>query len=472
MGEYFDLVVVGTSFASSFFLHEYLKAAKPSAKILVLERGKVRAWKQTLLEKSHAEQTLEDVAIAEHPHKRWISHLTFGGNSNCWWGSTPRFHPSDFSTKTRYGVGEDWPFSYEVLDPYYVEAEALMSVAGPNQEPCIPRSVPLPQPPHKMTDPEKIMQGAYPEHFFSAPSARPRLPTENRPACCASARCGHCPIDAKFRVQNEMMGIYQDPRVQVRCNAEVTHLDCTAGRARRVMYRLGGKQMNARADLFALGANAFFNAAILQRSGVEHEWLGRGLGEQASYVAKVLLDGVNCFQGSTSLTAHGYMLYDGPHRSERAGCLLEFNNVPKLRPEPGRWREIVEVKMIFEDIPLAENRVTLAKDGRAKSIYSGCSEYTKRSLSMRHELLEKALAPLPVEKILLEEDEIITEAHIQGTCRMGKDAEHGVVDENLRLHSHRNVFALGAGSFPTCPSANPTLTLSALSLKAARSLWN
>ena len=40
LGSY-DTIIVGTSFASSFFLHRYLRSAKPSERILVLERGRL-----------------------------------------------------------------------------------------------------------------------------------------------------------------------------------------------------------------------------------------------------------------------------------------------------------------------------------------------------------------------------------------------------------------------------------------------
>ena len=42
-----------------------------------------------------------------------------GGGTVLYSGHFPRFHPSDFLSKTLDGVGEDWPITYEVLDPYY-----------------------------------------------------------------------------------------------------------------------------------------------------------------------------------------------------------------------------------------------------------------------------------------------------------------------------------------------------------------
>ena len=45
-------------------------------------------------------------------------------------GYCPRFHPSDFEVRTRDGVGEDWPISYEDLKPHYERLELELPVAG------------------------------------------------------------------------------------------------------------------------------------------------------------------------------------------------------------------------------------------------------------------------------------------------------------------------------------------------------
>ena len=56
--------------------------------------------------------------------------------------------------------------------------------------------------------------------------------------------------------------------------------------------------------------------------------------------------------------------------------------------------------------------------------------------------------------------------HIIGTARMGRDPKSSVVDGNLRSHDHPNLFVLGSAVFPTSATANPTLTIAALSLRA------
>jgi choline dehydrogenase-like flavoprotein len=49
---------------------------------------------------------------------------------------------------------------------------------------------------------------------------------------------------------------------------------------------------------------------------------------------------------------------------------------------------------------------------------------------------------------------------------MGADPRTSVVDANLRSHDHPNLFLLGSGVFPSTGTANPTLTIAALALRA------
>jgi choline dehydrogenase-like flavoprotein len=57
--------------------------------------------------------------------------------------------------------------------------------------------------------------------------------------------------------------------------------------------------------------------------------------------------------------------------------------------------------------------------------------------------------------------------HHMGTTRMHRDARHGVVDENCRVHAAHNLFVAGSSVFPTSGMANPTLTILALALRLA-----
>ena len=95
------------------------------------------------------------------------------------------------------------------------------------------------------------------------------------------------------------------------------------------------------------------------------------------------------------------------------------------------------------------------------------SEYALASFRKLPQLVEELLTDLPVEKVTIEPELAQDDIHIQGTVMMGHDPSDSVVDDKMRCHSVPNLFVVGSSSFPTCPPANPTLTLSALALRAA-----
>lgn len=470
MPQQYDLILVGTGFASSFFLTRYLESAPANASILVLERGRVdvHPWQVENLRNSSFEGEAHRGSGA---HKEWIYVIGFGGGSNRWWACTPRMLPNDFRTKSLYGVGRDWPLDYEELAPFYDRVEDVMQVSGPSERTPFPRNGPYPQPPHRATRPEEVLAAAYPDSFFHQPTARTRRATKGRPRCCASGTCSICPINAKFSVQNELAHIYEDERITIEYGACVTGVGTKAGLVDAVRWEREGAEHESQGELVVLGANALFNSHILLRSGFEHAQLGKRLCEQVGRNVAVYLDGLDNFQGSTSVTGHGYMLYDGEHRKSRAGCLIESFNIPTLRAERDRWRQTLRLKFIYEDVPQESNQVSLdAEDpGIARTNYGGYSDYTQRGLDALEADLPDLLAPLPVESIEIRGLNK-TEAHIIGTTVMGDDPQTSVLDRHQVHHEFRNLVVLGSGCFPTCPPANPTLTLSALALHAAENL--
>ena len=60
-------------------------------------------------------------------------------------------HPAAMKMKTRFGVAADWPLDYGELEPYYVEAEELIGVAGPATQGARWRSRGFPLPPHPLS---------------------------------------------------------------------------------------------------------------------------------------------------------------------------------------------------------------------------------------------------------------------------------------------------------------------------------
>jgi hypothetical protein len=207
---------------------------------------------------------------------------------------------------------------------------------------------------------------------------------------------------------------------------------------------------------------------ILLNSGDTNKSTGHYLAEQIGYYALVNLDGLENKGGSSIITANGFMLHDGAHRSDHAACIIENHNDYFVRYEHGKWRNIAKFKFVFEDVPQYENCVRRSENRRAPSVhYSSHSDYVNKGLAHLHEEIGKILSPLPVEDIYLDDRPQASESHILGTTRMSDNPESGVVDKHLLHHNYRNLFVLGGSTFPSISPSNPTLTLSALSLWAA-----
>jgi choline dehydrogenase-like flavoprotein len=471
----YDLVVVGSSFASSFFLKKYLQHARPTSRILVLERGEyiphtdrimkaksLRYGDVSFISGGDARKAYTNI----NSTKPWIFDPSFGGSSNCWTGCTPRFMPNDFQMSSIYGQGVDWPIGYNDLEPFYCEAEDIMAISGPEKTPY-PMSKKYPQRPHALSTVDKLMQERYGDQYISQPTAR-SSEQGKRNMCCSSSICHLCPTGAKFTVENGMMSVFDDPRVEMCFGSQALRLETMSSHVRKVVFAVEDRVLKVSAEVVALGANAIFNSHILLNSGDSNPNTGHYLSEQVGYYALVHLEGLENVGGSSIITANGFMLHDGAHRSDRAACIIESHNDFFIRHEPGKWRNVAKFKFVFEDIPQYDNYVKTSFDRKLPEVhYTSHSDYVNEGHRHLQGEIEKLLGVLPVEKIYLDENPQASESHILGTTRMSKEPVDGVVDKHLIHHQYRNLFVLGGSTFPTISPCNPTLTLSALSLWAA-----
>jgi len=482
LNERFDIIIVGTGFAGAFFLMRYLERAPASARVLVLERGRQDSKVWQLRNRLTSSIPQEEVFFNRTPGHLWLTSPGFGGNSKCWWAGAMRMMPNDFRLRSQYGVGDDWPVSYDDLEEHYSAAEEVMLVSGPDDLP-MRRSRPYPLPPHRLSSPDELLKARYPDGWFHAATARASAPTGQRGMCTAHGVCDLCPNDAKFTVQNGLAHIYQDPRVTLRLESTAQGVDVSASTATGVHYTRSSRAERAHADLVVLAASALFNPHILLRSGITHRLLGRRLHEQLAVDVCVDLKDVGAYDGSTVITGNGYLFYDGPHRRDHAACMVETWNSPfanqpaALRAERGRWNHRQYFRFIFEDLPREDNAVTVSPLNAqlAETTFNGFSDYAVRAAGRLNQMVDELAGTLPIERIVRTE-QVIALGHIQGTTVMGRDPEQSVVDRNLVHHRVRNLLVLGAGAFPTGTPILPTLTVSALSLWAAdqqfaRGVW-
>jgi choline dehydrogenase-like flavoprotein len=134
-----------------------------------------------------------------------------------------------------------------------------------------------------------------------------------------------------------------------------------------------------------------------------------------------------------------------------------------------------------EQAPNPDSRVTLGSERdalgmpRAKLDWR-LTELDKRSMRTYYKLLGQEIGRSGVGRVqlrdwLLSDDDVTWPSflsggwHHMGTTRMHADPKQGVVDSDCRVHGLGNLYVAGASVYPTGGSANPTLTLVALSLR-------
>jgi len=132
-----------------------------------------------------------------------------------------------------------------------------------------------------------------------------------------------------------------------------------------------------------------------------------------------------------------------------------------------------------EQVPNPDSRVSLSSQRDALGLPQikldwRLTEQDRRSLVTHMHSLALEFGALGMGRMVLYvEDDGIWPAHVDGgshhmgTTRMHDDPRQGVVDRNSKVHGIDNLYIAGSSVFPTSGSANPTLTIVALTLRLA-----
>ena len=133
-------------------------------------------------------------------------------------------------------------------------------------------------------------------------------------------------------------------------------------------------------------------------------------------------------------------------------------------------RHAVDFWLSTEDLPLPENRVTLAEDGNIQISYTASNEEPKERLY--HELKEMLNDLgmhhghlLPHHAYLKNEIPVAGCAHQAGTVRFGNDPSSSVLDANCKAHELDNLYVVDTSFFPSIGAVNPALTAMANALR-------
>jgi glucose dehydrogenase len=230
-----------------------------------------------------------------------------GGTTWAWRGNCPRLVPTDFTLKTSYEVGDDWPITYDQLLPYFAEAENELGVAGESSEwdeaaqGKRGKDYPLPKVPQALGDQllmEKLAEAGKGKpvtvrgqaiRVIATPQARITRKDgwHGRNQCQGSASCiPICPTGAKYdagvhvRLASKL-GVEFHPRsVVTKVNTNVD------GQVGGVIFRTWAepqKDQTANARYVVLACNAIENARL---------WLNSRLDNSRDLVGRRLMDHV------------------------------------------------------------------------------------------------------------------------------------------------------------------------------------
>jgi choline dehydrogenase-like flavoprotein len=431
-----------------------------------------------------------------------------GGSTWHWAGTCWRMTPEDLALKSRFGVGRDWPFGYDVLEPYYTRAEYAMGVCGPSdpalQWPGI-RSKPYPMGPLPLSPGEqRFTEAAARAGYANLPAAQARnsgVSYHDRPACCGNNSCiPVCPIGAKYDAASSLTRI-EGKGGKIIENAVVHRVVTGPNDLVEAVHYLDPSRQSHRVtgSLFVVACNAIESPKILLMSkndrnprGVANssDQVGRNMMDQPKLVADLELaepawTGVGPIQGSSIIETS-----QGTFRDKHAGAQFRFNNMARSRVaaiaalEAGfvgkaldleiRRRAACTAQVLIEHETLANpvNRLTLSAKrdwlGLPKpNVYYDVGDYTRLSAASYTKPIARQLADAMGATKLTVSTEFTQSTHMMGSMIMGRDPSNSVVDPDCRAHDHTNLFLPGGGAMPSGASGNSTLTMAALALKAA-----
>jgi choline dehydrogenase-like flavoprotein len=130
----------------------------------------------------------------------------------------------------------------------------------------------------------------------------------------------------------------------------------------------------------------------------------------------------------------------------------------------------VDFWLSTEDLPLPENRVTLARDGNIQLSYTASNEEPKQRLFHQLKDMLAGLGMhhghlLPHHAYLKNEIPVAGVAHQAGTCRFGSDPGTSVLNTDCRAHEVDNLYVVDTSFFPSIGAVNPALTAMANGLR-------
>ncbi|KAA5605205.1 GMC family oxidoreductase [Roseospira marina] len=432
----------------------------------------------------------------------------FGGSTILYSGHVPRFHPSDFRTRSLDGVGEDWPLGYDDLAPYFAENERHMGVAGLGGDPAYPDDDRPLLPPVPLGPMGRALGHAFNAlgwHWWPSYGAINTRSHAGRPTCVNLGPCNTgCAQGAKGSVDVTYWPEARRQGVEVRTGCTVVEV-MLDGRERATGVRYiatDGVEHVQPAAVVVLACSGIGTPRLLLHS--TSTAFPDGLLNDTGLVGRNLMlhplgftEGVFDTDLRSSVGPQGCCLLSqqfyetdpardfvrgytmhilrGAPPAETAITGYLMRRIPLGAEHHRRFAETFNhtagIAVIAEDLPDPANRVTLDPDHTDRHGMPGVrvtyalGENTKRMLAHGLARSKEVFAAAGARVTASFAPVRHTGWHLMGTARMGSDPKTSVVNAFGQAHAVPNLFIVDSSVFVTAGAVNPVATAQALTLR-------
>ncbi len=439
-----------------------------------------------------------------------VMYNAVGGSTILYSAHFPRFHPSDFRTNTLDCVADDWPVSYEELEPHYDVNDRIMGIAGTTGDPAYPPKSSRQTRPLLLGKPGDTMAAGFNEmgwHWWPSDSAILQEPYDGRLECNGG---GSCDLGCSRRAKG-MTNVTYWPKAVMRgamLETDARVREITVGKDGltngAVFYDADGQVQFQPARVVVMACNGVGTPRLLLNS--TSSMFPDGLANSTGLVGKNLMfhpismvtgvfdDRLDGFKGPLACDIYSHEFYEtdlsrgfvrgvgfqvlrstGPVTTANGG--FGSHVVPwgdSHRSVFSEWfAHSLSVAIIGEDLPEHSNRVTLDPDlADGDGIPAPKIEYSLSDNSLKMMEFGCARASEAVEAagatdVMVNPHVRTSGYHLMGTARMGDEARDSVVDRHGKAHDVKNLFIIDGSIFVTAAAVNPTSTIQALALHIA-----
>lgn len=506
MAESFDVIIIGSGAGGGTLARQLAPSGK---RILILERG---GWLPR--EKENWDATEVFVKNRYVPHETWYDsrgkafqpgqHYWVGGATKLYGAALYRLREQDFGELKHYdGISPAWPISYADMEPYYTRAEHMYQVHGAHGEDPTEGFVSAPYAYPAVSHEPRIQQlsddlatAGY--HPFHAPCGI--MLNEKQMPFSPCIRCQDCdgfPCLVHAKSDAEVLGVrpaLQHPNVTLMTDAMVYKLTTNAAGSavKQVVVRRNGQDEVFEGGIVVVSAGAANSAKILLQSFNDKH--PRGLANGSDQVGRNYM-----FHNSVAVLA--ISKDPNPTKFQKTLGLNDFyfgmpgfeypmGNIQMVGKSQGPMykgekpietilaprfsldmvaKHAVDFWLSTEDLPRADNRVTIERDGNIKLSYTASNAEPKKQLyrkmgSMLNHL--RMYENLVERNLYMKNDiEIGGVAHQAGTARFGTDPKTSVLDTNCKAHELDNLYVVDTSFFPSIGAVNPALTAMANAIR-------